>query len=99
MMKYVIAVLVFIAALAGTLLYVGDDARLVITSTAQDRTAQIPAHRFVVAVRDCLADVDGYWCHRTLDISRLALASSVPPLNLAQFCAAEIKPWTPSKRR
>ncbi len=34
MTKYVVTVLVFVAALAGFLLYVGDDARLVISSTA-----------------------------------------------------------------
>lgn len=35
MTKYVIAILVFIAALAAVLLYIGDDARLIITSTAE----------------------------------------------------------------
>ena len=35
MTKYVVAILVFIAALAGFLLYVGDDARLIISSTAE----------------------------------------------------------------
>lgn len=35
MTKYVVAILIFIAALAGVLLYVGDDARLLITSTAE----------------------------------------------------------------
>lgn len=35
MTKYVVAILVFVAALAGLLLYVGDDARLVMTSTAE----------------------------------------------------------------
>lgn len=35
MTKYVVAVLIFIAALAGVLLYIGDDARLIITSTAE----------------------------------------------------------------
>ncbi len=35
MTKYVVAILVFVAALAGLLLYIGDDVRMVITSTAQ----------------------------------------------------------------
>ncbi len=34
MTKYVVAILVFIAALAALLLYIGDDARLVLTSTS-----------------------------------------------------------------
>jgi HemY protein len=35
MTKYVIAILIFLAALAGLLLYVGDDPQLVLTSTAE----------------------------------------------------------------
>ena len=34
MTKYVVAILVFIVALAGLLFYIGDDARVIITSTA-----------------------------------------------------------------
>jgi len=36
MTKYVIAILIFLAALAGLLLYVGNDPQLVLTSTAED---------------------------------------------------------------
>ncbi len=42
MTKYVVAVLVFIAALAGLLLYVGDDARVMIESTAQTGFLKFP---------------------------------------------------------
>lgn len=42
MIKYVIAVLVFIALLAAMLLYVGDDARLIITSTADTGLLKFP---------------------------------------------------------
>lgn len=42
MTKYVVAVLVFIALLAGVLLYVGDDARLILTSTAETGPLKFP---------------------------------------------------------
>ena len=42
MSKYLIALLVFIALLAGALLFVGDDATLVLTSTANDDFLTIP---------------------------------------------------------
>lgn len=40
MTKYVIAILIFLAALAGLLLYVGNDPQLVLTSTAQNGPLQ-----------------------------------------------------------
>ena len=42
MMKYVIAILVFIAVLAGLLLFVGDDATLTLTSSAQTGALAFP---------------------------------------------------------
>ena len=40
MTKYVIAILIFLAALAGLLLYVGNDPQLVLTSTAESGPLQ-----------------------------------------------------------
>ncbi len=42
MMKYVIAILVFIAVLAGLLLFVGDDATLLLTSSAETGALAFP---------------------------------------------------------